>query len=73
MNFAGLPPTTTLDGTSFVTSVSAANARSDGGRNLGNGSSAAGLWCGGNPGYNAQTEEFTAETTALNLKTITDS
>ena len=39
----------------------------------GSGTSTAGLAFGKNPPGNGLTEEFTGETTALNLKTITDS
>jgi hypothetical protein len=56
-----------FDGTSFATTAQLANAATEWGAS---GTTSSGLIHGGN---NNKTEEFTGETTALNLKTITDS
>ena len=78
--FAGgpIPPVTanceSYDGTSFSTSPSLATAREGQGKGP-HGTTSAGLVSGGETStatVNA-TEEFTAESTTLNLKTITDS
>ena len=78
--FAGgpIPPVTanceSYDGTSFSTSPSLATAREGQGKGP-HGTTSAGLVSGGETStatVNA-TEEFTGETTSLNLKTITDS
>ena len=62
------------DGTSWVTSANLANAR---GQTPGSGgTTSAGLGFGGDKpdgDESVSTEEFTGETTALNLKTLTDS
>ena len=58
------------DGTSFITFPSLATGRQG---IAGSGTSTAGLAFGKNPPGNGLTEEFTGETTAINLKTITDS
>jgi len=68
--------TEAYDGTTWSTRPSLATARSAG--SSGDGTSTAAFLAGGNvPGPNptrrVTTEEFTGETTALNLKTITDS
>ena len=62
------------DGTSWVTSASLANARGSGVGDAG--TTSAGLVFGGDKpdgDESVATEEFTPETTALNLKTLTDS
>ena len=63
----------TYDGTSFSTAPSVAAGRYGAGK--GGAASTAAFIAGGdqNPGTIANTEEFTGATTALNLKTITDS
>ena len=59
------------DGTSFATSASFANTHNGGGSNQ-NGSSSTAMIFGNAPNGNAH-EEFTAETTTLNVKTLTQS
>jgi len=69
----GRSSTQSFDGTGFVTAPSLGTGRSDLG---GCGTASASLVVGGNnaPSYDlVNTEEFTGETTSLNLKTITDS
>jgi len=72
--FAGYSPgtlNTHYDGTSFVTSASTAATHSAAG---GGAPQAAGIIFGGwAPGLSSATEEFTAETTSTNVKTITSS
>ena len=60
------------DGTSWATQPSFATARNSFGYS---GTSPAQLICGGqaDPGFTANTEEFSVETTALNVKTLTQS
>ena len=60
------------DGTSWATQPSMATGRNSYGFN---GSSPALLVCGGqaDPGYTNATEEFSVETTAINVKTLTQS
>ena len=59
------------DGTSYATSPSLATGRT---RGSGGGTATAGLYSGGRePSFSTKTEEFTAETTALNVKTLTQS
>ena len=63
--------TQNYDGTAWVTGASLGTARYAG---TGGGSAAGGFVAGGNvPPPTTATEELTAETTSLNLKTITDS
>jgi len=67
--FAGSPSPTAseqFNGTTFISDASLANGRSS---NCGGGTSALSLCFGDN----ANAEEYTPETTALNLKTLTDS
>ena len=60
------------NGTSWVTSANIANTRAVVGSATAATASAA-LIYGGEPGVKNNTEEFTGETTAINLKTLTDS
>jgi hypothetical protein len=71
----GFPParitTITWDGTAWTTFANTANPRSNAG---GAGtSSTSGFLCGGTPPITTATEEISAETTALNVKTLTQS
>ena len=59
------------DGTSYTSSPSLGTGRT---RGAGGGTATAGLYSGGRePSFSTKTEEFTAETTALNVKTLTQS
>jgi hypothetical protein len=60
----------TYDGTTFVTNASLATAGQRGGKGT---TSAAAFAVGGHPPYLASTEEYTAASTAANVKTITTS
>ena len=59
------------DGTAFATSPSLGTGRS---RGSGAGTATAGIYAGGRePSFSNKTEEFTGETTALNVKDLTQS
>lgn len=75
LGFGGNPAITSAesyDGTSFITSASLATGR-DAMGGVGTGPAALGFGGTNNPPNFTATEEFTAETSALNIKTITTS